>query len=70
MAMEHTKTIRKIVYILILILLSQLGVLAYVFFPGDMMFWTTLTVILVVGLYLAIIGLKLIKLLNKEDNNQ
>ena len=59
--MERIGKLKVIVWLLAVILLFELGFLAYMLAPGNFFLWTTLGVIAIVCLYLCVLIWQLIR---------
>ena len=65
--MERYKQLRKVIFLLAAILILELVFLGYLVLPGSMFIWISIGVIAVVGLYLIVISLALVRELNKTE---
>lgn len=66
--MERFKRLKTIVYLLIFILVVEIGMLIMMIRPTTFQPWAAIGVIAVVCLYLGVLSLGLIKELNEKNN--
>lgn len=65
--MERFKTLRKVIWLAVILLFLQLVIMAVVMYPMATVLWLSLAIVAVLGLYLGRISLALLAELEKKE---